>query len=215
MPLRLHAITLADGSADEALGDGRPSRAIDLSHIAFRELSAVVSDQPSFAPVNATTDVVAKHRAIVDAAFRRGAVLPAPVGVVFRSIEVLSRWIELHYVTLTGALEFVEDRSAARVHMVRADGKLDDHVPDTDLAAQAAEAARAIRRRAVAGMPLRPDPRPDNSGLELGSAFLVETVAWNDFIAAVAEQQDAHHLLRFEVTGPWAPYDFVRMQFGG
>ncbi len=31
---------------------------------------------------------------------------------------------------------------------------------------------------------------------------------------AVDEQREAHHLLRFDVTGPWAAYDFVRMQFG-
>jgi hypothetical protein len=30
----------------------------------------------------------------------------------------------------------------------------------------------------------------------------------------VAEQHEAHHGLKFEVTGPWAPYDFVQMQFG-
>src|SRR5689334_5693530 len=113
MPLRLHAITPAEAPPEETPGEARPSRAIDLNRIAFRDLSAVVSDQPAFAAVHPTPEAIAKHRSIVDAAFRRGAVLPVPVGVVFRSSEVLARWMELHYVTLTSALEFVEDRCAA------------------------------------------------------------------------------------------------------
>lgn len=214
MPLRLHAITVAETPTEEPAGEGRRSRAVDSNRIGFRDLSAVVSEQPAFAVVHATPEAVTKHRSIVDAAFRRGAVLPAPVGVVFRSEEVLTRWMELHYVSLTGALEYVEDRAAARVHMVRSDGKPDELEPDPDLAAQAAEAARAIRRGAVAGVALRGEHRP-NVGFEMGSAFLVETDSWKRFLASVEEQSDAHHLLRFEVTGPWAPYDFVRMQFGG
>ena len=54
---------------------------------------------------------------------------------ILRSESVLSRWMELHYVSLATALEYVENRAAARVHIVRGDGKLDEDEPDTDLAA--------------------------------------------------------------------------------
>src|SRR5207247_2556093 len=160
-----------------------------------------------------TPDLISRHRSIVDAAFKRAAVLPAPVGVVFRAPDVLTRWMELHYVSLTGALQFLEDRAVARVHISRADGRLDELEPDSDLASQAGGAARALRRRAVASVPLRIDFGADGP-LELGASFLVECDSWKDFLTAVAEQHDAHHLLRFDITGPWAPYDFVRMQFG-
>jgi hypothetical protein len=49
----------------------------------------------------------------------------------------------------------------------------------------------------------------------LSAAFLVERDLWKDFLRAVEELQDAHDLLRFEVSGPWAPYDFIGMRFGG
>jgi hypothetical protein len=209
MALTLHAIALADGAHDELADDN--GDASDASRIGFRELSAVVSEQPAFASGDPTPESIASHRRIVDAAFQRGSVLPAPVGVVFRAPDVLTRWMELHYVSLTSALEYVEDRAVARVHVDRADGKSDETGLESDLVSQGSQAVRALRRRAVATIPLRGDHK---AALPIGAAYLVERDNWKDFLVGVAEQQDAHHLLRFTVTGPWAPYDFVRMVFG-
>ena len=156
---------------------------------------------------------IALHRAVVDAVFRHAAVLPAPVGVVFRAPDVLKRWMELHYVSLTDALEFVEERAVARVHVVRADGKADE------ARGRLGPGRRGRRNRfapfaatAVASVPLRLEAV---TGLALSSAFLVERDQWKEFVHAVEEQQDAHPSLRLRRHGPWAPYDFVRMQFGG
>jgi hypothetical protein len=219
MALRLHAITLAEAgnAAQPSGGDGRPTGAFaavrdDIHFISFRDLSAVVSDQKGFTLDEVTPEEIERHRAIVDGIFRRAAVLPAPVGAVFRAPDVLTRWMELHYVSLTGALEFVDDRAVARVHIVRADGRPDELEAGTDLAAAAAESFRALRRRAVAAVPLRLE---QVTGLVLSAAFLVEVDLWKEFVRGVEEQHDAHHHLRFDLTGPWAPYDFVRMQFGG
>jgi hypothetical protein len=214
MALRLHAVTLADVEQHESTGMATTETAIvgPTTLIPFRDLAAVVSDQKTFTVEDASADQIAVHQAIVDRLFRRAAVLPAPVGVVFRAPDVLTRWLELHYVSLTGALEFVDERAVARVHIVRADGKADDIEAGSDLASAAAEAVRALRRGAVASVPLRLE---QVTGLVLSAAFLVERDSWKDFLAAVAEQHDAHHLMQFDVTGPWAPYDFVRMQFEG
>ena len=38
---------------------------------------------------------------------------------------------------------------------------------------------------------------------------------WKDFAAKVGEQGSRATNLRLELTGPWPPYDFVQMQFGG
>jgi hypothetical protein len=119
--------------------------------------------------------------------------------------------MELHYVALTGAIEFVEDRVVARVHVVRAQSTEDDRETGSDLAAEAAESLRALRRHAMSSVPLR---REEVTGLALSSAFLVERNAWRAFITATEEQQTEHQMLHFTVTGPWAPYDFVNMQFG-
>lgn len=217
MALRLHGITFAD-TQHETAGDGTGAGTgtgtgswSGTLLVPFRDLCAVVSEQKVFAIDQATPADVERHRAVVDWLFKRVSVVPAPVGVVFRAPDVLRRWMELHYVSLTGALEFVDDRAAARVHVVRADGKPEDLETGSDLAANAAEAMRALRRQAVASVPLRHE---EVTGLVLSSSFLVERDLWKSFMDALEDQRDAHHLLRFEVTGPWAPYDFVQMQFG-
>ncbi|MGE5733012.1 MAG: GvpL/GvpF family gas vesicle protein [Gemmatimonas sp.] len=208
MALRLHAITLADAAQNAPAGDGS-----EIALIPFRDLCAVVSTQRSFVLDETTPAAIEEHRRIVDRIFHQASVVPAPVGVVFRSPDVLKRWMELHYVSLSGALEFVEDRAVARVHIVRANAKDgEEREAGSDLAAAATEAFRALRRHAVAAVPLRLE---HVTGLVLSASFLVERDLWKEFLRAVEDQHDAHHLLRFDVTGPWAPYDFVRMQFGG
>jgi hypothetical protein len=211
MALRLHAITVADAPYDPPTGDGSGKTA-GPKLIPFRDLCAVVSEQRAFVLTETDAELVDQHRGIVDAVFKGATVLPAPVGVVFRAPDVLKRWMELHYVSLSGALEFVDDRAVARVHVVRAEGSNDDLEAGSDVAAAAAESLRALRRHAVAAVPLRLE---EVTGLALSSAFLVDRSGWKAFLSATDEQQSAHHLLRFNVSGPWAPYDFVHMQFGG
>jgi len=205
MAIRLYAIIPADSQHTDFAANG-------TRVIPFRDLGAVVSDQRQFVLEESSPGDLVAHRSVIDALFQRGAVLPAPVGVLFRAPDVLMRWMELHYVALSDALEFVEDRAVARVHIERAQGKAEERETGADLAAAAAEGVRALRRRAVAAVPLRLEKL---TGLMLSAAFLIERDLWRDFADAVEEQQQAHPKLRFELTGPWAPYDFVRMQFGG
>lgn len=212
MALRLHAITLADAAQQHVPEGNVEGDDSGVSLVPFRDLCAVVSHQRSFALEETSPATIEEHRRIVDRIFQQATVLPAPVGVVFRTPDVLKRWMELHYVSLSGGLEFVEDRAAARVHIVRADGDADEREAGSDLAAAATEAFRALRRHAVAAVPLRLEHL---TGLVLSASFLVERDLWKEFLRAVEDQHEAHHLLRFDVTGPWAPYDFVRMQFGG
>jgi len=206
-PLLLHAIVLSDGHALPEV----PGATGAIRLVPYRDVGAVVSDQKSFALEDVDSARIEDHRAIIDTVFHIAPVLPAPVGVVFRSADALTRWMELHYVSLTGALEFLEDRAAARVHISHSGGN-STRAADADLANAANESVRALRRAAVMAIPLAFDAA---SGRVSSAAFLVERDHWRDFLRAVAEQHEAHHALTFEVTGPWAPYDFVQMQFGG
>jgi hypothetical protein len=206
-PLLLHGIVLSDGHAlPEVPGATGATRLVS-----YRDVGAVVSDQKSFALDDVDNARIEEHRAIVDAVFHTAPILPAPVGVLFRSSDALTRWMELHYVSLTGALEFLEDRAAARVHISHV-GNTNSRGVEADITNAANEAVRALRRAAVMAIPLMFDA---STGRVSSAAFLIERDHWRDFMRAVAEQHEAHHALKFDVTGPWAPYDFVQMQFGG
>lgn len=206
-PVRLFGVAMPDSGHDGALAEGTET-------LAFRDMVAVVAPAPA-ARADRTEASLNSYREIIDAVFARVSVLPAPAGVVFRSRDVLLRWLELHYVTLHEALVFVDNRVAARVHVSRtvdtAETLSETTEVATDIAAIASGSFRVLRRHAVASVPLRPSER----GLTASAAFLVDRERWPGFAEVVREEDRRLADLTYHLTGPWPPYDFVRMQFGG
>lgn len=199
-PLRMHGVTSADGA----------STAIPAELVAFRDIGALV-DEVGAGSGPPSASEIARYREVVEGVFQQRPVIPAPPGTVFESRDALERWLELHYVALSDGLEFVEGRAAGRVHF----HARDTHVLEearADLTGAATERFRLLRRQAVAGLPLRV---LEEEGAVLSAAFLVERLRWDAFVEAVAVEDRRADGLRSEVSGPWPPYDFVRMEFGG
>jgi hypothetical protein len=192
--IRLFGITDVEHHAQAKPADG-------TELLAFRDLAAIIAPaEYSAAPPSG--EHIEQYRRIVR---------PAPVGTVFRTRDTLTRWLELHYVTLTEALSFVEDRAEARVHICRTDGKAAERETGSEVAAVAADSLRALRRHAVIAVPLKSEVV---TGIVLSSAFLVDKELWDDFAAAVEDQRQRNPGLDLDLSGPWPPFDFVRMQFG-
>jgi Gas vesicle synthesis protein GvpL/GvpF len=212
-PFRLYGVAIHDANDTPGLPAG-----VQLE--SFRDIAAVVAETPHSRPTASLHDVEA-HRAAVGAVFARHAILPAPAGTVFRGHEALTRWLELHYVTLSDGLAWVEGRMAARVHIARraerpltSPGRTEELAIDIDDAS--AETFRVLRRHAVASVTLRGRPAASAADTAAASAaFLVERERWRVFQDVVAEEARRDPDLLFRLTGPWPPYDFVRMQFGG
>ncbi len=202
MGLRLYGLTVADMNA--VLPEG-----VELA--TFRELAAVVEEAP-FENIQPDGESLERYTEVIETVFEHGPIVPAPPGTVFRDGSVLVRWMEPHYVALTDALSYVEDRAVARVHMCRGDGDPAERDKGADLAAGAAESYRALRRRSVAAVPLKTEHL---TGIVLSGAFLVERELWGEFEATLRDERQRNAGLRMDLTGPWPPYDFVRMQFGG
>ena len=93
-------------------GSASPVRGATV--IAFRDLGALVSESPYAAPTPSPQHI-AEYRSVVEGAFARQTIVPAPFGSVFRGRDSLMRWLELHYFTLIEAVRFVADRAMARV----------------------------------------------------------------------------------------------------
>ncbi|MGZ8470888.1 MAG: GvpL/GvpF family gas vesicle protein [Gemmatirosa sp.] len=208
---------------------GAPPVLPDTDLVAYRDVGAVVEPGAYTAePMGAVA--LERHRAVVDDVFARRAIVPAPPGTVFRSREALASWLELHYFTLVDALGFVEDRAAARVTVswtATADAArraaplhLDSGAPAGEeraeadaLVAEAAEPFRALRREAVSLLVLRADELGEPAAAY--ASFLVERARWAQFEQAVAREAQLRPGLELRLSGPWPPYDFVRMQFHG
>ncbi len=197
--LMLYGVVELEGSDGDSLAPG-------TTVVAFRDLGAVVTSSPYVARVPEVAEIEA-HRHVVETIFLKRPFLPAPIGVVFRSREALVRWLELHSVTLTDGLGFVEGRMGARLHLARRTG---DGLEAVDVVSKSAEIFRQLRQHAAASVTLKPrEPQRAAS-----AAFLVERDRWQAFVDFIAEEARQHPDLSFDQTGPWPPYDFVNMQFG-
>lgn len=175
--------------------------------IRVRDLGAAVRPAPPTPPDPAMA--TAESERLLDALFARGAVLPAPPGLVFRSADVLRQWLEQNYVELDEGVSFLSGRCEARVH-VRAAGHGLTPEAFEEASLEAADAMRTLRRGVVATVAL-PDPKPP---VVTSVAFLLKATDWAAFSDAVLEQERRYTGLRFEQTGPWIPHDFVRLDLG-
>ena len=194
------------GVAALAHADDRPM--VDsTSVVALRDIGAVVRSSTYTIPPLDDDEMLDCQR-VVEAVFRAHTILPAPCGTVFKSEDHVRRWLELNYVSLVEGIHFVDGRCEARVHVSDVPGD-DVDAGDPDHVALANECFRALRRFAVAALPLRPE-----EGRLLSGAYLVERGDYADFEQRVKEQGRRAAGLRFQVTGPWPPYDFVRMDLG-
>jgi hypothetical protein len=176
--------------------------------IRVREAGAITRAAPATAYDPAAD--TGEYEALLEALFTRGAILPAPPGLVFRTADTLRAWMEQNYVGLAEGVSFLSGRCEARVH-VRAitHGMTAEEIEVARQ--QATDAVRTLRHGAVATVTLGEPELP----VLLSVAFLLKASEWNTFSESVLEEEKRYPHLRFEQTGPWIPYDFVRLDLGG
>jgi Gas vesicle synthesis protein GvpL/GvpF len=204
--LRLYGVGAVESGQAMSLAEGTT-----LVH--YRALAAIVEPSPYTIP-SLDDDEMAKYLSILEEAHAHSTVLPAPPGTVFQSQGTLMRWLELHYFTLTEALSVVEGHAAARVS-ITTQGQQEDGDSQKSFAALAAESLRLLRSQAAATVTLPKADGDDEDGVVARASFLIDSRRWQTFRDTVSKEAERQSSLDFTVTGPWPPYDFVRMQFGG
>ena len=203
--LRLYGVAAAESGHTDSLAEGTT-----LTH--YRALAAVV-EPSTYSIANLDEEDMANYLRILEEVQSHTSVLPAPPGTVFQSASTLTRWLELHYFTLTEALSVIEGHAAARVS-VTMQGKHETETQKT-FAAMAADSLRLLRSQAAATVTLPKADQDEEDGVVARASFLIDTQRWQAFTDTVSKESQRQGALDFHVTGPWPPYDFVRMQFGG
>jgi hypothetical protein len=204
--LRLYGVAAVESGHITSLAEG-------TSLIHYRALGAIV-EPSSYTAVNLDDAEMAKYLRVFEDAYSHVSVLPAPPGTVFQSQSTLTRWLELHYFTLTEALSVIEGHAAARVS-ITAQASNGDGDSQKSFAALAAESLRMLRGQSAATVTLPRAEGDDEEGVVARASFLVDSQRWQVFEESVTKEARRQTSLDFKVTGPWPPYDFVRMQFGG
>ena len=204
--LRLYGVAAVESGHTDTLAEGTT-----LTH--YRALAAIV-EASNYTAVSLDDGEMTKYLRVLEEAHTHGAVLPAPPGTVFQSKNTLTRWLELHYFTLTEALSVIEGHAAARVS-ITTQGDKEDAEAQKSYAALAAESLRLLRGQAAATVTLPRADGDEEEGVVARASFLIDTQRWKAFQDIVSKEAQRQASLDFKVTGPWPPYDFVRMQFGG
>ena len=200
--LELFGVALLDGGDLGLQRDG-------IEVVSVRDLGALVTPT-SYHRMEPEDRDFERHAGVLEGVAKRHPVAPAPVGTVFKGRDTIVQWLELHYHALHEALTFLDGRMVTRVHVVRRETKLPGI--GSDLAAAAADVFKMLRMQAAAVVPLKTEYL---TGIVLSGAFLVERERLDSFTSAVAEAAQSHHELDVQLTGPWPPYDFVRLDLGG
>ena len=191
-----YGVTRARGWRPVGLGRGDEE---DVVRIRYRDIEALV--RPAMYELPPLDDVhVQAHQRAVERAMRRGTVLPAPYGIVFRGRRQLIRLLQDQYLVFDEGLSFLDGHWELRLHVVAA---AESRQELRDIAAQVYTELRRFARAAV--------PFPAEEKRLLSAGFLVERASWLEFMERAEEMGSAHPELAFDITGPWPPYDFVRI----
>jgi hypothetical protein len=209
--LRMYGVAAHDPTSGHELAEG-------TSLVQLRSLAAVVAPA-KYSRVVLDENEMADYTRVLEEVQASAAVLPAPPGTIFRSRESLLRWLELHYFTLTQTMSAIEGHGQARLTATKTTGVDPANATGAEakesakqLIATASQSMRVLRGQAAATISL---PVPDDETLVIAQAsFLVDLDHWHEFAELVEKEDQRQTALDFHLTGPWPPYDFVRMQFG-
>jgi hypothetical protein len=172
----------------------------DGARIRYRDIEALVRTVPYELPPFDEAHVLA-HQRTVERAMRRGTVLPAPYGIIFRGRRELIGMLQDQYLAIDEGLSFLEGHWEMRLHISATSAG--DAVALTGMAARIYSELRRHARAAV--------PFAHEGERLLSAAFLVERGAWLDFVERCEAFGATQPELDVDVTGPWPAYDFVRI----
>jgi hypothetical protein len=176
----------------------------EVLRVRYRDLEAVVRAREFRVP-RLEEELIKEHQHTVEEVMRRGTILPLPFGVVFRGRRVLIRFLQDQYLVLDEALAFLEGHWELRMHIAQ----VKEGEPPPELHEAATQIYTELRRLARAAVPF-----PREAQRLLSAAFLVDRSAWIDFVARAEDLGANTPALSIDVTGPWPPYDFVRLADG-
>lgn len=201
---------VAEARDDDGRSGDEPDRLAGTRRVSHDGLAAVVS--PAIGGAAADPDAgLDRHARIVEALAASGAVVPAPAGVRAADEEAVRAFLRRGRTALEEALDLFDGACEMRLHVRRHPGRRSTDRPrrpadHADVEAAATALYHRLRRQARASRRL-----PAEGDVVLTAAFLVPRAGWTEGEGLAARWQEQQPGLAAQLTGPWAPYDFVRM----
>ncbi len=209
--LKLFGVAAHESTSHASLAEG-------TTIVPFRALAAVVCPT-RYHKVLLDEKEMNEYTRVVEEVQNTASILPAPPGTIFRSRDNLMRWLELHYFTLTQTMSAIEGHAQARLTVTKTAGVDPDNATGAEaketakqLVATASQSMRVLRGQSSATVTL--PAIEDETHVVARASFLVEMENWEAFAQLVSKEDERQTALDFHLSGPWPPYDFVKMQFG-
>jgi hypothetical protein len=172
-----------------------------VQRVRYRDLEALVKDTAFVMPSDSSREVD-EHQRVVEMVMRRTTILPAPFGIVFRGRRPLIKVLQDQYLVLDEGLSLLEGHWELRLHIAQTNqGQVENELGDV-----AMNIYSELRRFARAAVTFPSEPKRIVS-----AAFLVDRTTWVEFVERIEDFGGQHPELALDVTGPWPPYDFVRI----
>jgi hypothetical protein len=102
--VRLFGVVDADDAHPGAVPSG-------TALVSFRDLGAVVTPA-EYVSVSVSDEMLTEYIRVVDTLYASGPIVPAPPGTVFKSVAMLTQWMELHYAKLHETLDLIARRAS-------------------------------------------------------------------------------------------------------
>lgn len=173
--------------------------------VTHRGMAALVQAVPYRLP-EWDRELIRRYSSTIERAMRRLTIVPAPYGIVFRGPEQVIGFLDNQHVALDEALNFLDGAFEMRLHIKMSSRQAD--ASESELSDRVAAFYVDLRRRSRAAFTLVPTGQRVLSGV-----FLVNRADWVNFVEYVDELDADNPEFQFDLTGPWPPYDFVRMAF--
>jgi hypothetical protein len=170
--------------------------------IPYGDIAAVVSNAP-FKEYKPTKENAYTHMQVLTLVMREHTVLPMAFGMVFKNEEILRRVIEKARNDLRKALNEIEGKVEFGVKVVRPKGVEFDE----DAFASEIGELRKLAVQAKLG-------KRYSKSLILNAYYLITKDNIEAFLKKAEELQEKFKQLKIQVTGPWPPYNFVKIKIG-
>ncbi|NHV97328.1 MAG: GvpL/GvpF family gas vesicle protein [Thaumarchaeota archaeon] len=170
--------------------------------IPYGDVAAVVSNAP-FKEYTPNKENAYAHIQVMTLVMREHTVLPMAFGMVFKNEEVLRRVLERSRDELRKALNEIEGKAEFGVKVVRPKGvELDEDAFASEIG--------ELRKLAVQ---TKLGKRFSRS-LILNAYYLIRKEDVENFLNKARALEEKFKQLKFQVTGPWPPSNFVKIKIG-
>lgn len=176
--------------------------------IPFKDVTAVISDSP-LQDYTLREDYVRTHENVIRQVMENHTVVPMAFGMVFADGETLSSVLERVYETIKRAIELLKNRIELGVKVILPKD-MADSFDDEKRKQYVSDILESLNKKAVQSV----NGELFSERLVLNASFLIDKANMNDFSEEVGRLEEKYGELKFQYTGPWPPYNFVKVDIG-